>query len=196
MAKNKGEYQKKKERKEKFSAIVSISFFLVGILLFSYLAVHSVVNVQDIDRNRLNSYVGDYEYRVKEHRRGTGATYIFTLSNGHEVHVSMRDVRNADQIKEHKHLILRYSTTYSNPLYRFYGAVSITSMDGTVEFVNSQDARRQSVASGWLASIFALICLLFEALLIVICYGPKWKAWYRRRRKQIQNKWNHYESDT
>lgn len=182
MAKNRGEYQKKKERKEKFSAIVSVSFFLVAILLFSYLAVHSVVNVRDIDRNRLNSYAGEYEYRVREHRRG--ATYIFTLGNGHEVHVSMSDVRNADQLREHKHLIVRYSTTYSNPLYRFYGAVSITSADGTVEFVNWKDARRQSVVSGWLASAFAFISLLFEMLLIVICYGSKWKVWYRKQMRK------------
>lgn len=184
MAKIRGEYQKKKERKEKFSAILSISFFLVAILLFSYLAVHSVVNVQDIDRNRLNSYAGEYEYRVKEHRRGTGATYIFVLGNGDEVHVSMSDVLNADQLREHKHLAVRYSTMYSNPLYRFYGAVSITSVDGRVEFVNWQDARRQSVVSGWLAFAFTFICLLFELLLIMICYGPKWKAWYRKQMHQ------------
>ena len=182
MAKNRGEYQKKKERKEKFSAIVSISFFLVAIWLFSYLAVHSVVNVQDIDHNRLNTYAGEYEYRVKVHRRG--ATYIFTLGNGDEIHVSRSDVRNVDQLREHQHLVVRYSTTYSNPLYRFYGAVSITSVDGTVEFVNSEDARRQSVVSGWLASAFAFIILLFEMLLILICYGPKWKAWYRKQMRK------------
>lgn len=184
MAKNRGEYQKKKERKEKFSAIVSISFFLVALLLFSYLAVHSVVNVQDIDHNRLNTYAGEYECRVKEHRRGKVTTYIFSLGNGDEVRFSMSDVRNADHLHEHEHLIVQYSTMYFNPLYRFYGAVSITSVDGTVEFVNPEDARRQSVVSGWLSSVFALVCLLFELLLIVISFGPKWMAWYQKQMRK------------
>ena len=194
MANNRGEYQKKIERKKKFYSIVSVTFILIGVVLFSYLAVQSAENVQDIDHSQLNIYTGECQYRVHKHRKG--ATYIFALSNGHEVRVSRNDVLNAEQLDEHKHLLVRYSTMYSNPLYRSYGAVSITSMDGTVEFVNMEESRRQSVVSAWISSILALICLLFEVLLIVISYGEKWKRWYRKQQKQMRKEKNHYQSDT
>ena len=193
MAKTKGSYQRKLERKSQFSAVFSVAFFLIGLFLFSYLAIQSAVNVSDIDHDRLNTYAGSCAYRVIIHRRG--ATYVFTLGNGHEVHVGRSDVQNTEYLDSHDQLVVRYTTMYSNPLHRMYGAVSITSMDGSVEFVSMEESRRQSAAYAWISSILTLVYAAVTSLLIVIAYGRKWKNWYRKHRKQIQKKRNHYLSD-
>ena len=143
MAKTKGSYQRKLERKSQFSAVFSVAFFLIAVLLFSYLAIQSAVNVSDIDHDRLNTYAGSCDYRVQIHRRG--ATYVFTLGNGHEGHVGRSDVQNTEYLDSHDQLVVRYTTMYSNPLHRMYGAVSITSMDGSIEFVSMEESRRQSI---------------------------------------------------
>ena len=77
-----------------------------------------------------------------------------------------------------------------------YGAVSITSMDGSVEFVSMEESRRQSATYAWISSILTLVYAAVTSLLIVIAYGRKWKNWYRKHRKQMQDKWKHYQSDT
>ena len=65
MARKRGEYQKRKERQDKISTIIVALFFFVGTALMLYALVQAAVNVYDIDHNTLNTYTGEYQYRLK-----------------------------------------------------------------------------------------------------------------------------------
>lgn len=192
MARKRGEYQRRKERQNKVSCVLGILFFLFATALMLYGLVQASVNVRDIDHGTLNSYTGEYEYRLKVSiGRHRNTTYVFTLGNGDVVLASKREIENQERLDENDILTFQYTTMFSNPLYGRHSAVSITSADGEVEFVNADRSRRESVSAIWLSSFFSLLFVFLIAFIIAIfCYTNNWKKryqnWRKKRRKMCE----------
>jgi len=186
MARKRGEYQRQKEHRNKISNILCILFFLFGAVLMLYGLVQASVNVWDIEHGTLNAYTGEYEYRVKvSFGRHRNTTYVFTLGNGDVVLASKQEIENPERLNDNDVLTFQYTTMLSNPLYGRYSAVSVTSADGEMEFVNADRSRRESVSVIWLSSIFSLLSLsIMVFLLVVSFYTDNWKKRYQNWRKQ------------
>lgn len=190
MTRKRGEYQRRKERRNKISNVLCILFFLFGAALMLYGLVQASVNVRDIDHGTLNSYTGEYEYRLTVGSgRHRSSTYIFTLGNGDVVLASKREVDHQEQLDENDVLTFQYTTMFSNPLYGRYSAVFITSADGEIEFVNADQSRRESVSAIWISSIFSLLSLSIIVFLLVVIYNTdNWKKRYQNWRKKRNKK--------
>ena len=190
MARKRGEYQKRKERQDKVSTIIVALFFFVGIMLMLYCLVQAAVTVYDIDHNTLNTYTGEYKYQLKvgygRHRR---SSYIFTLDNGDTILVSKRELDHEELLGDNSVLTFQYTTMFSNPLWGRYSAVSVTSADGNLEFVNANRSRKESVSAIWTASILFIptvaVCSFY---ILSVSYVYNWKIRYQNWRKKMLKK--------
>ena len=192
MARKRGEYQKRKERQDKISTIIVALFFFVGTALMLYGLVQAAVNVYDIDHNTLNTYTGEYQYRLKMRygRRGR-SSYIFTLDNGDVVLISEREIDHEELLGDNNILTFQYTTMYSNPLYGRYSAVSVTSADGDVEFVNVNRSRKESVLAIWTTTILSILTISicsFYILCVSSVYNWKkrYQNWHKKMRKRAE----------
>ena len=181
MTREKGKPQKRKERLNKRTNILCIILLFGVILLFTYGLVQEAVNIRDINHQTLNSYTGTckYEYHISFGRHRSNY-YLFTLDNGDVVFVTSNLVENEDNLIHCTEFDIQYSTIYSNPFYRRYAAVSITSADGAISFLNVDRAHGRSVESVWICSVMLLLLAGFLTVFLLLIYTAYGKQRYIR----------------
>lgn len=169
--KNRGAYQKRKERQNRIANILLVLVCLLLLVMFAYSLVQNIVNIRDIDRGTLRQFSGSYELSEKITRKSYGhKTYVFSLHNGDVVNISSHLTENDDLLKNNLELTIHY-TTMPTTLGGDYSAVSITSADGTVVFTSMERVRRESVGMIWLLSIALLLIFGFLVMTwMVNCY--------------------------
>ena len=190
MGRKRGAYQHRKEWQNKAGSILGILFFLFATVITIYGLIQATVNVRDIDTNTLNTYTGSYEYRLKVSTGRYGSScYEFTLGNGDAVLASKREVDNPEQLDNNEMLAFRYTTMFSNPLYKLYSAVSITTVDGEVVFVDADESRKESVFEIWLSLLLALLFISVIASIIgIYWYAGDWRKTFLKLRNKICKK--------
>lgn len=185
MSRKRGEYQKRKERQNKLTGMLCIILLLFVILFFSYCLVQEAVNISDINHNALKRYTGtcSYEYHRGYGRHGNNY-YVLTLDNGDAVYVSNKLIENKDHLNHYAEFTIQYSSVYSNPFYRRYSAVTITSADGTTSFLSIDRAKGRSIEAVWICSLMLLLLVgLLTAYLLLI-----YTVYRKQRNIKSQNK--------
>ena len=180
-----GEYQKRKERQQKISEILSSLMFLVLTVILLYGLIQSAVNVYDIDHHSLNTYTGPYQYELRVgHGRHHRYNYYFTLDNGDNLVIGRRWIENEDMLANCEELTFQYTTMYANPLYGTYSPASITTVDGKTVVMDIDKSRSESVGYIWIWSVLLVLWLgLLFGYLVMSYYVGDWKKRYLKWRK-------------
>ena len=176
MARKRGEYQKRKERQERFKDVYGILCIVLLIFVLGWLIINNAIVVHQIRNYNLKEYTGSYSY---EQRRTYGKHhrhyYLIRLDNGDVLTVSKEMCDNQQILEESQSLTFQYTDKARTKLFfSAYSALSITSTDGEVSIVDLDTSHQGCVRSIWIFSILLFIfVLLFGGLWITYLYVVK-----------------------
>ena len=186
MARKRGEYQKRQERKMRIGIICVLMLLAVSILLGIYGIVESKYTIQQIDNGTLMEYTGKYSYEYVNHRnifsRGRSRYYKLTLDNGVVFNLSAGS-RYSEIFDENPVIHVQY---YKDRFRDVYSAVSVTSADGATTLKSLEGSRKFSVSLIRNLSIAIVILSLFCVFFLMQLFEKQVKQflrWRKRRRK-------------
>ena len=191
MARKRGEYQKRKERKIRNGMIYALVLFVVFILIFVYGIVDSKYTIQQIDNGALMEYTGRYSYEYRNERRifshGRDSYYRITLDNG-VTFILSEGSRYCEILDENPVIYVQY---FQDPFRNLYDAVSVASADGTVTMKSLESYRKSNVSIIRTLPIVIVICSLFCVFFLMLLFEKqikrflRWRKKRRKMRKQI-----------
>ena len=159
-------YQKTKERKNKTMRICFVLLMFLVSALFLWGIIESAITVHIIDHQALHTYSGHYDHEI-QYRNKQRSIYIFYLDNGDTLAISSVHMKNIDLLANYEKLNFAYAPV-SISLDGKNPAVSITSEDGSVPFLATEEVRNDDVGKIWLLSILFGILLLCAVAPIVL----------------------------
>lgn len=186
MARKRGEYQRRQERKMTTGTVCALFLFLCVILLCIYGIVDSTYTIRQIDNGTFQEYTGKYSYeyvsRGRLFSRGRSRYYRLTLDNGVEVTYSAGS-RYKEIFDENPVIHVKY---FQEPFFNQYSAVSIATADGSVILKSLESSRQFSVsiirAMPFVITFFSLLSVFFLMLLF-----KKQIIRFLRKRKKGKN---------
>ena len=186
MARKRGEYQKRKERKIRNGMIYALVLFVVFIVIFVYGIVDSKYTIQQIDNGALMEYTGRYSYEYRNERRifshGRDSYYRITLDNG-VTFILSEGSRYCEILDENPVIYVQY---FQDPFRNLYHAVSVASADGTVTMKSLESCRKSNVSIIRTLPIVIVICSLFCVFFLMLLFDKqinRFLRWHKKRRK-------------
>ena len=186
MARKRGEYQKRQERKIRNGKICALMLFVVVILICISGIVESKYTIQQIDNGALTEYSGRYSYEYRNEpkifSRGRSSYYRFTLDN--DVAFTLSAGRQYCEILDANPVI--YVQYIQEPFTDKYIAVSVTTADGTVTLRSLESCRKSNVSLIRALPVVIVICSLFCVFFLMLLFDKqikRFRSWHRKRRK-------------
>ena len=184
MARKRGEYQKRQERKIRNGKICALMLFVVVILICISGIVDSKYTIQQIDNGALTEYTGRYSYEYRNESRifsrGRSSYYRITLDNGITFTLSAGrqycEILDANPVIHVQYFQERFRNVYS--------AVSVTTGDGTVTFKSLESSRKSSVSLIMALPVVIVICSLFCVFFLMLLFEKQIKQFLRWRKKK------------
>lgn len=194
MAREKGEYQKRKERQNKIKSVLCVFFFVVFIpLILVYGIVENAFAIQQINDHTLTEYTGSYTYHVKKRYGKHAKTYYeFTLDNGDVVTIRAKYCQNREILGDSRELTIMYHPILTiNGFSNTFTAVSITTPDGEVVIRDLDKTYSLRVANIWIISISLVLSISIAIfILVILFYLGDWKKriikWRKMRSKRTE----------
>ncbi len=170
----KGSYQRKKERKNRVTAVLCILLLTFVLFLSGAEFIRHWIVLATWDTGGVLEYQGEYTLKVQERmsRGSSRYTYTFTMDNGYEVSVGSRYLQDEDRLLliqdkgAKEKLIVRY-TRFSELLQskNSRSPVSIVSgTDGTVYYDKGKARFRAEMV------LFVVLNMMILLLLVPIAW--------------------------
>ena len=186
MARKRGEYQRRMERKTRISTVC-------GLILFGFMIIFSIfgilscaTEIQHIDDGTFKEYTGpySYEYRKGITRRNRRVNYYtFTLGNGDTFSISSRNSRYNEMLDENPVIHVQYVQDLFGDEY---ACLSVATPDGSFTIRSLENSRESRVEIIWFLSVMIAACSTVSALLVILSCEQqirRFKRWRKKRRK-------------
>ena len=192
MARKRGEYQKRQERKIRNGKICALMLFVVVILICISGIVDSKYTIQQIDNGALTEYTGRYSYEYRNERRifsrGRSSYYRITLDNG--ITFTLLAGRQYCEILDANPVI--HVQYFQERFRNVYSAVSVTTDDGAVTLKSLESSRKSSVSITRALPVVIVVCSLFCVFFLMLLFEKqikqfqRWRKKKRKKREQIE----------
>ena len=189
MARKRGEYQRRMERKTKISTVCGLLLFVFTIIFSVFGIISSAYWIQHIDDGTFKEYTGPYSYELRKGiSRRSRYNYKITLGNGDTFTISSRNARYSEGLDDNTVIHVQYLQVLFRDKYTY---ISVATPDGSSTIGSLEDSRKSNVSLIWGASIVIVICSLLSASLLVLLFEKqikqfqRWRKKKRKKRKQI-----------
>ena len=184
MARKRGEYQKRQERKMRNRLVFGLMLLVVTILFCVYGIIESRYTIRQIDDNTLTEYTGKYSYEYVNRRRifarGSHSYYKITLDNG--VAFTLSAGRGYSENFDNNPVI--HVQYFQEPFRNLYTAVSVTAADGDVTIKSLENSKKSSVSLILSLSILIVIFALFSVFFLMLLFEKQIKRFLKIRKKR------------
>ena len=173
MARKRGEYQKRKERQDRFKTGLAILSILLITFALVWLIANEGIAIRHIRQNALEKYTGSYSYELKRtYGKHTHYYYLFNLDNGDVLSIPKSKIENEEILEERYPLTFQYTKGFRKNMFSpVYVALSIETADGQLTIVTLESSYNGCVRSIWIMAIFLFVwLLLFGGLFIMYFY--------------------------
>ena len=150
-------------RKQKITNILAMGFLVVMLLFFVLYTAQNALLYVHTNSNKLYKYSGHFE--VSQIRRHRNTTYQFTLDNGDIITANPDIMQSNQRIEEFSELYFLYTPT-KNIIFSAYTAVEITTLDGTIIFLDKNDSISEAKQCIYLGITFTVVLLAMN----IICW--------------------------
>ena len=159
--------QASRVKKQKITDFLLLVFLAIMLLFFVLFAVQNALLYTHTNSNELYEYSG--HFKVNEIHRPRNTTYRFTLNNGDTI-TANPDIMQCNQgIEEFSELRFLYTPT-KNIIFFEYTAVEITTLDGTIIFLDKNDSISEAKQGIYLGIAFTVLLLAMN-IICWLCLG-------------------------
>lgn len=187
MARKRGEYQKRLERKMKIGTVCGLLLFCFVILVSVYGIVEMSNEIQGIDNCAYKEYTGSYSYEYRSGRRifthGRYSYYKFKLDNGIAFSID-RGSRYCEILDETPEIHVKF---LQECLTDRYVAIYVASADGSQIIMSVENTRKSCVTIVWFLSITIVVCSFLSMVFVTLGWEQQIKR-FRKKRKKMRKK--------
>ena len=190
MARKRGEYQRRMERKTKISIVCGLLLFVFTIIYSIFGIISSAYWIQQIDEGTFKEFSGPYSYEVRKViSRRSRYNYKFTLGNGDTFTISSENTHYSERLDENTVIHVQYLQVLFRDKYTY---ISVATPDGSITIGSLEDSRKSNVSLIWGASIVIAICSLLSVFLLMQLFEKqikqflRWRKKKRKKREQIE----------
>ena len=163
-----------KKQKKKITDILTACILIAIMVVFTLYSVHDIALCVNTTSERNCEYSGSF--KLNESRRTRNTTYIFTLANGDVITANPDIMEHHQRLDEFEELKFSY-TSFRNIPFFTYTAVSITTIDGEINFLSANDtiteAKLGIVAFVVIIGIIVSVIIAWCAVLVWLRRTPK-----------------------
>jgi hypothetical protein len=154
-------------RKQKITNFLALGFLVIMLLFFILYTTQNALLYIHTNSNELYEYSGHFE--LNEIRRHRNTAYRFTLDNGDTITANPDIMQYNQRIDDFSELHFLY-TPSKNIIFFEYTAVEITTLDGTIIFLDKNDSISEAMQCIYLGIAFTV--LLFAMNIVSwLCLG-------------------------